>query len=251
MSDNTVKDTRNVATSNSGFNALSFVIETIIGQSVCTADVVKVLNVTNGYVDVLPLITQIDAFDNAVQPSPLYHLPYMRVQGGRAALIIDPIPGDIGLAVFAKRDSSNVTVGQTAPIKPASFRTFNQADGFYLGGFLNQTPEVFLELTQAGEAILTAPVRATVNTAVADVNVSTVCNVNSPTTNVSGDLNVTGALNVVGGAIITGGATISGGGVMNGGLTNTGGTITSNGITLETHTHGGVQSGGSQTGGPQ
>ena len=35
-----------------------------------------------------------------------------------------------------------------------------------------------------------------------------------------------------------------------GGLTNTGGTISSNGIVLETHVYGGVQSGGSNTGTP-
>lgn len=245
MSDNTVKDTRASGTAKSDFNALSYMIETLINQLVFTADVVKVLSVSGGYVDVMPLVTQIDAFDNAVQPAPLYHLPYNRVQGGRAALIIDPVPGDIGLAVFAKRDSSGVMVGQTDPVKPASFRTFNQADGFYFGGFLNQTPEVFLELTQGGEAILTAPTKVTVNTATADVNANGICNINAPMTNVSGNLAVAGQLAVTGG--ISGG----GGATMTGGITNTGGTVTSNGITLETHIHGGVQSGGSQTGGPQ
>lgn len=245
MSDNTVKDTRDSGAANSEFNALSFMIETIINQSVCTADIVKVVNVANGYVDVLPLITQIDAFNNAVQPAPLYHLPYRRVQGGKAALIIDPVVGDIGLVVYTKRDSSGLTKEQAAPIKPASFRTFNQADGFYIGGFLNQTPEVFLELTQDGEAILTAPLSVTVNTATADINADSVCNINAPIANVNGVLNVSGALNVVGG--ISGG----GGATMTGGITNTGGSITSNGINLETHTHGGVQRGGSDTDGPQ
>lgn len=239
MSDNTVKDTRGASTTNSDFNALSYMIETLINQLVFTADVVKVLNVADGYVDVLPLVTQVDAFGNAVQPTPLYHLPYRRVQGGRAALIIDPVVGDIGLAVFAKRDSSNVTVGQTDPIKPASFRTFNQADGFYLGGFLNQTPEVFLELTQDSKAVLTAPLSVTVNTATADINADTACNINAPVTNINGKLNVSGG--------ISGGA----GATMSGGITNTGGNITSNGITLETHKHGGVLPGGADTEGPK
>ena len=35
-----------------------------------------------------------------------------------------------------------------------------------------------------------------------------------------------------------------------GGFTNTGGQITSNGVVLETHTHGGVEPGGGSTGGP-
>lgn len=245
MSDNTVKDTRDSGATNSDFNALSYMINTIINQNVCTADIVKVLKVADGYVDVLPLITQVDAFNNAVQPAPLYHLPYRRVQGGRAALIIDPVAGDIGLVVYTKRDSSGLVKQQSAPSKPASFRAFNQADGFYIGGFLNQTPEVFLELTQGGEAILTAPLSVTINTVAADINADAVCNINAPQTNVNGILNVASTLNVVGG--ISGG----GGATMTGGITNTGGTITSNNITLETHTHSGVERGGSDTDGPQ
>lgn len=252
MSDNTVKDTRDIAAANSEFNALSYMIETLINQNICTADIVRVVNVTDGYVDVLPLITQVDAFDNAVQPAPLYHLPYRRVQGGRAALIIDPVVGDIGLAVYTKRDSSGLIKQQSVPSKPASFRTFNQADGFYIGGFLNQMPEVYLELTQEGTAVLSAPISVTIYSPDCEVNSSSF-KVNTSDFEVNaaliklnaGSTQVSGMLNVVGG--ISGG----GGATMSGGITNTGGTVTSNGITLETHTHGGVQSGGSDTGGPK
>lgn len=213
MSDNTVKDTRGVDSGGAGAAA--------------------------GYVDVLPLVTQADAFNNAIQPATLYRLPYSRVQGGRAALVTDPVIGDIGLAVYTKRDSSGVAAGQTEPVKPASFRSFNQADGFYIGGFLNQQPEVFLELTQDGKAVLTAPLSVTVNTVKADINAGAECNINAPVTKISGEL------------IVSGGITGGGGASMTGGLANTGGTITSNGITLEMHVHGGVLPGGSDTEGPK
>jgi hypothetical protein len=99
-----------------------------------------------GYVDVMPLVCQIDNFHNTLSPYTLYHLPYSRIQGGIAALVIDPQPGDIGLAVFAKRDSSRVKPGQAEPVGPGSFRCFDQADGFYIGGFLNKAPESWLEI---------------------------------------------------------------------------------------------------------
>ncbi|WP_371321803.1 hypothetical protein [Vibrio parahaemolyticus] len=38
---------------------------------------------------------------------------------------------------------------------------------------------------------------------------------------------------------------------IDGPITQSGGAITSNGVVLHTHTHGGVQSGGSSTGGPK
>ncbi|HDL7647223.1 TPA: phage baseplate assembly protein V [Yersinia enterocolitica] len=41
------------------------------------------------------------------------------------------------------------------------------------------------------------------------------------------------------------------GGTMKGNVTHSGGTLSSNGVTIHTHIHGGVQGGGSNTGGPQ
>ena len=62
-----------------------------------------------GTVDVQPLVNQVD---NAGTPTPhgvLYGLPYLRYQGGMSALIIDPMPGDIGCVVFASRSPVSVT----------------------------------------------------------------------------------------------------------------------------------------------
>ena len=81
----------------------------------------------------------------------------MRYHAGIAAVILDPVPGDIGLAVFAGRDCSNVKTGTTEPQQPASFRGNSMANGFYIGGFLNQVPLVFIELTQGGVVNITAP----------------------------------------------------------------------------------------------
>jgi hypothetical protein len=160
---NTVQGVQNINTASSDYNALSFIIQQAIRQQVNTAIVVKVVGVSAGYVDVLPLVTQIDGFGEAVQPTTLYKLPYMRYHGGICAVKLDPVIGDIVLAVFAQKDCSSVTQGTTEPQKPASFRENTMGNGFYIGGFLNQEPSCYVELKQSGEVIINAPAGLTIN----------------------------------------------------------------------------------------
>lgn len=147
----------------SQYNTLSFIIQQAIRQQVNTCIIGKVTAVSDGYVDFLPLVTGISGKGEAVAPTTLYKLPYMRYHAGKAAVVLDPVPGDIGLAVFAGKDCSNVKQGTTEPQQPASFRANSQANGFYIGGFLNQAPSVFVELTQKGAVNITAPAGVTIN----------------------------------------------------------------------------------------
>ena len=57
-------------------------------------------------------------------------------------------------------------------------------------------------------------------------------------------------LTVSGRIVQTGEQSTGGGSQFHGGFTNIGGQITSNGVTLETHTHSGVETGSGSTGGP-
>lgn len=155
--DNVVQGVANYNAGTSPYNSLSFIIQQAIRQQVNTCIVCKVVARSNGYVDVLPLVTGVSGKGEAIQPTTLYHLPYMRYHAGIAAVILDPVPGDIGLAVFADKDCSNVKVGTTEPQQPASFRGNSMANGFYIGGFLNQAPTVSIELTQGGAVNITAP----------------------------------------------------------------------------------------------
>lgn len=116
-----------------------------------------------GYVDVLPLISNVSGSNEAVQPVTLYHLPYFRLQGGKAAIICDPVVNDIGLAVFAQVDTSTVKVGTTDPQQPGSKRRHSMSDGWYIGGFLNQAPSVYVQLTQGNEVVITASGGVTIN----------------------------------------------------------------------------------------
>jgi hypothetical protein len=152
-----VKGVANYAASNSPYNSLSFMIQQAIREQVNTCIICKVVGVSDGYVDVLPLVTQVSGKDEAIAPTTLYHLPFMRYHAGIAAVILNPVVGDIGLAVFAGKDCSNVKVGTSEPVPPASFRDNSMANGFYIGGFLNQAPSVFVELTQDGAVNITAP----------------------------------------------------------------------------------------------
>lgn len=166
----TVKGNKKYTSGNSAFNAADFQIENALLARINTALPVIVTAVqaggagnAAGYVTVKPLVCQIDGFDNTVPPVELFKLPYFRYQGGIAAVVADPVAGDIGLAVFCKSDCSNVQTGTTEPVQPGSFRKFSQSDGFYIGGFLNKAPEVFIEIKQDKSIVITAANGVTVN----------------------------------------------------------------------------------------
>jgi hypothetical protein len=169
MAEETVKGVANYAANNSDYNAISFIVQQAIREQVNTCIVCRVVKRSGAYVDVLPLVTQISGKGEAVQPTTLYKLPYMRYHAGIAAVILDPVPGDIGLAVFASKDCSNVKQGTTSPQQPGSFRGNTMANGFYIGGFLNRIPSTFIELKQTGEIIITAPGGLKIN---ADISVN-------------------------------------------------------------------------------
>ena len=80
-----------------------------------------------------------------IAQSPIYRVPYLRVQGGVSALIIDPAEGDIGVALFAERDITAFkdTLQDGAA---ATERQFSSGDALYLGGFLNGAPAQYVRL---------------------------------------------------------------------------------------------------------
>lgn len=170
MVDEVVKGNKGYAAGNSAYNAQEFHVRNLIMQHVNTATPVIVTAAqaggageAAGWVTVKPLVSQIDGFGNTVPPVELFKLPYFRYQGGIAAVVIDPVPGDIGLAVFCKSDCSNIGQEQSEPVQPGSFRKFSQSDGFYIGGFLNKPPEVFIEINQDKSITITAAAGITVN----------------------------------------------------------------------------------------
>ena len=211
MAEQVVKGQKKPNTAGSEYNSLQFLVQQAIRGQVHTAIPVKVQAVNGLFVDVLPLVSNVDGYGEAVEPTTIYHLPVFRYHAGVAAFIVDPVPGDIGLAVFAQSDSSNVQEGTSTPQQPGSFRRFSQSDGFYFGGFHKSAPSVFIEVKQDSTIKIVAPTSVTVT---------------SPQVDFSGNVSMSGSVSV------TGDATIGG-------------------ISFLSHVHGAVQPGGGTSGTPQ
>lgn len=141
------------------YNQILFAIQQAIAK-LQTATLVQVMGVTNtdgvepvGFVDVLPLVNQVDGNGNPTPHVTVYNLPYLRLQGGNNAIILDPEIGDIGICVFASRDISKVK-STKAQANPGSPRSYDFADGIYLGGVLNGAPQQYVRFSSAGIEIV-------------------------------------------------------------------------------------------------
>lgn len=137
------------------YNTHSRVIQSWINR-VNTITLVKVVKIIPtgglnavGYVDVQPLVAQLDGAGNAMPHGIIHNLPYFRVQGGVSAMIIDPVVGDLGMAAFASHDISSVKETRDQA-NPGSRRRFDMADGLYLGGFLNGNPTRYIKMSADG-----------------------------------------------------------------------------------------------------
>lgn len=225
----------NFASSNP-LNSMEFFIRSLISQVVSTSLPVVVTAVERkgedagaGYVTVKPLLQPRNNSGDGLEVTTIPKLPYFRLQHGKAAIICDPKVGDIGLAVVAKHDISNIN-GSTTPKVPATYRKFDPSDSFYIGGFWGKAPEVFIHLEDEGTIKIKAPTKITIESPECEVNASTGFTVNSAQINLN--------------------APISGGGSGGADATFTG-DVNAKGISLTSHTHTGVQSGNSSTGAPQ
>lgn len=142
------------------YNAQSFLIESMTGR-LCTTQLVQVKSVTNaggpsaiGRVSVQPMVAQVDGAGNAVAHGVINDVPYFRLQGGANAIILDPVVGDIGIAVFAMRDISSVKASR-AVSNPGSKRRYDWADALYIGGVLNGAPTQYISFTGGGVSVKT------------------------------------------------------------------------------------------------
>ena len=161
---------RQNSTAVSEYNRHQFLITQALAR-MNTAMLVMVKSVTNsggissvGYVTVVPMVHQVDGAGNTTPHGPISNVPYCRVQGGVNAVILDPVPGDIGVAVFASRDISKVK-NSRSPGPPNSRRRYRMADAMYLFGALNAAPKQYVCFNSKGiqvvsptEIDLTAPI---------------------------------------------------------------------------------------------
>lgn len=164
-------------------NQLTFAMRRFM-DSVRIATIVRVISVTNdggvspvGKVDVQPLVQQTDGAGNVVTLPVVYGVPYMRVQGGTDAVILDPKVGDLGIALFGDRDlSAAVETKNIAP--PGSSRRNSLSDALYIGGLLNGTPVQYVQFEASGITVK-SPTKVTIE---------------APTVAVQGDMTVSGTV---------------------------------------------------------
>lgn len=137
--------------------ALSFqnVVKSLIGNA-HTSMLVQVLSVdsSNFSCSIKPLTMLIDAQNNAYERGVINNIPFFRLQGGINGIICDPQVGDIGLAVFCERDISMVKRNKVQS-PPSSKRQYDLNDAVYIGGFLNNTPQQYIQFTDTGINIKT------------------------------------------------------------------------------------------------
>lgn len=238
------------------FNNMAFVVQQALGK-MQTATLVRIESCTNagglfpvGYVDVTPLVNQLDGQGNPTPHVTIYNVPYFRLQGGANGIIIDPQKGDVGVAVFASRDISQVKTTKKQG-NPGSHRQYNFADGMYLGGMLNGTPTQYVQFNAAGIRIH-SPTRVKIDAPdvlieahTVEINASTSTTVTTPTFTVNGDAVVNGHTTMAGGVAQTGGGAATFSGSM-----AVAGDVTAQGTSVHNHTHSGVQPGGGNSGPP-
>jgi hypothetical protein len=235
------------------FNGIAFVIRQAIAK-MQTGTLVKILKCTNsggvspvGFVDVLPLVNQLDGAGNPIEHATIYNVPYSRLQGGTNAIIMDPVAGDIGICLFASRDISKVKSSR-AQANPGSGRRYSFSDAMYVGGALNGAPTQYVQFSAAGikmhsptAIVLEAP-NIKLEAPIVEVDASTSTTITTPLFTVNG-------MTVLNGGLTQGMGDSPGSCTMLGPLTVTN-DVTAASTSLHTHKHSGVQTGPYQTGTP-
>lgn len=140
----------------------------------------------NLVVDVLPLVTRTDHSGAMIDNSPVYNVPVFRLQRGNSAVIMDPVPGDIGMIAVCDRDNSIARANRKQSI-PGSKRTHSKSDALYLGGFLNGEPTQFIEFAD-GAINITTPNPVNINCSSANITAPDGVNMTTPLLKVSGDI---------------------------------------------------------------
>lgn len=226
----------------SEYATIAFIVQQLT-SGMATAALVRVQACTNngsltpvGTVDVQLLVDQITEDGQTIPHGTIFKAPYQRMQGGTNAVILDPEPGDLGVCVFAMRDSSSVKADPDAarnrqPVAgapPGSRRIFSLSDALYIGGMLNAVPVQFLQFAADG-IVVKSPVaisfEAPVINFIGDVSQTDGDVTMAQKLDVGGDLSVVGDLAVAGSTV-------------------------GSGVNLNTHVHSGVTAGGADTGPP-
>lgn len=166
------------------YRRLQFIIESMLA-GVRTSLPCRVESVTNaggvapiGFVNIKPLIQQVDGNGNLFDHGIIYNVPYMRIQGGNNAVIIDPQVGDIGMFSVADRDISGLK-NTKANSAPASNRKFDMSDAIYHYSIIAETPTQYIQFNNSGITIH-SPNAVNITAQVINATATTQANVTAP-----------------------------------------------------------------------
>lgn len=207
-----------------------------------------------GFVDIQLMIEQTNGQKKGNETAIICNVPYIRIQGGTNAVIIDPEINDLGVAIFASRDITNFKEARRQT-PPATWRKFSISDAIYIGGIRNQKPVQYIHFRNDGIEIyspkrvhITTPTvlidsdNTTINTsAKTTINANGGCEINAETTNngnvkINGNTKISGNL-LVGGIIGQTGEGGGGGTVSLIGPVNVVNDLHAEGISVAHHTH--------------
>ncbi|VEB99924.1 Mu-like prophage protein gp45 [Cedecea lapagei] len=224
---------------NTDANVQHFVMDKFLsGKAFITVAMVKASYPGEGnkmsFVDVQPMVHGTTGAGDLVESGVIHNVPVFRIQRGSSAIIMDPVVGDIGWIACCDEDIRNVKKTHS-PALPASSRKHNYGDAIYMGGLLNVAPTQYARLHDGGIDIV-SPLDVNINGNNVAINAKAKASVNAPVIELNGAL--------------TQGSGSHGGNASFGGSVTAAGEVTGSGIKLSTHTHGGVQSGNSNTQGP-
>lgn len=224
ISDQNRRGLQRDGTATSEYNRLHFAIEQQVRNSVKTMWIGRIDSCDtpdgaspSGTVSATSMTAQSDAQGQSLPMASVGGLPHTRYQHGIAAIIINPVPGDLVAFGVCKRDISTIGQDTTEPQRAGSYRQFDEADSVALGSVHTKEPEVYIELKQDKTIKVICPEGYTLETD-ADVHIKASGSViiDAPEVTISGNLTVQGE-------------------------------VTGNGVVLSQHVHSGVDRGSSNT----
>ena len=153
----------------------------------------------SGAVSATQLTAQADASGKSLPMPSMTKLPYSRTQAGIAALIIEPVPGDIGVFACCKQDISGIKQGTSEPVPAGSYRQFSQSDSVMIGAIHTKTPEVWIEIKQDKTIVIHAPEGCKIETdSEVEIKASQAVKVTAPKVEITGQVTINGSLTVSG-----------------------------------------------------
>ncbi|KMK23091.1 hypothetical protein ABW11_21000 [Pluralibacter gergoviae] len=143
-------------------NTLNYIFSQLLGN-LFFIDIVRVEAIQDELLTVRSLLPGIFNAGEPVQRQSTGRVPFLRLQGGDSAVIMDPRVGDIGLMAVCDKDISDVKKTRTDAL-PASLRRHDAADGIYLTGIslLNSPPAQYVRFDPSGIEIK-SPGTVTIN----------------------------------------------------------------------------------------